>query len=317
MQKTRAKFEISDSVYLAGRFGMVGRAIERNLAANGVSCVGKSSHSLDLTARDQVFHEIETIRPEYLVIAAAKVGGILANSNEPVSFLSHNLQIQTNLMDAAHASGVKRILFLGSSCIYPRMSAQPIKEEELLNGPLESTNEAYAIAKIAGIKLVQAYRRQFGHHWISAMPTNLYGPFDNFDPESSHVIPGLIQRFDKAKSEDAPTVTIWGDGTPKREFMHVDDLAGACNLLLKVYDDPTPINVGTGEEITIKDLAVLIKEIVGFKGEIIFDWSKPNGTPRKILNTDKLAGIGWRNKIRLVEGIQETYFWYQENKSRG
>ena len=305
-------FEGIESVYLAGRYGMVGRALERRLTNRGVECLGESSSVLDFTSREAVFHEFARIRPRNLIISAAKVGGIFANAESPVDFLSINLQIQTNLMDAAHANGIERVLFLGSSCIYPKFATQPISESELLRGPLEETNEAYAIAKIAGVKLIQAYQKQYGARWISAMPTNLYGPYDNFDPITSHVIPALIYKISVAKQNGFPSVTLWGDGSPLREFMHVDDLADACVFLLSSYDEATPINVGSGYETSIRNLAETIKSVIGYEGEIKYDHSKPNGTPRKLLNSQKLQELGWTASISLNEGIKRTYEWYQK-----
>jgi GDP-L-fucose synthase len=279
--------------------------------------MGKSSRDLDLTNRQSVFDEMRQFMPEILVIAAAKVGGIGANSNLPVDFLSVNLQIQTNLLDAAHHYEIDRVLFLGSSCIYPRLAAQPIVEASLLTGALEPTNESYAIAKIAGLKLVEAYRRQFGHRWISAMPTNLYGPRDNFNVESAHVLPALLHRFHIANLSGAKSVDIWGDGSPLREFLHVEDLARACLVLLTSYDEPTPINVGSGDEVSIQDLARLISNIVGYGGEITFNNSKPNGTPRKFLDSTRMRELGWRPQYDLKTGIASTYDWFVANNQEG
>jgi GDP-L-fucose synthase len=289
---------------------MVGSAIALEASRQGHHVLGKSSKDLDLTNRSLVFDELEFERPDVLIIAAAKVGGIGANSNLPVDFLSVNLQIQTNLLDAAHSANINRLLFLGSSCIYPRNAPQPIPESSLLTGALEPTNEAYALAKITGVKLVQAYRRQFGKKWISIMPTNLYGPRDNFDLENSHVLPALIKKFFDAKVRNAPKVTVWGDGSPLREFLHVEDLARACLMLLSVYDDDLPINIGSGYELSIKDLAELISKITKFDGKIDFDESKPNGTPRKILDSTKILNIGWAPSISLENGISSTYDWF-------
>jgi GDP-L-fucose synthase len=250
-----------------------------------------------------------------MIIAAAKVGGILANKTFPVEFLSENLQIETNLIDAAFAARTPKLLFLGSSCIYPKLALQPLREEYLLTGPLEETNEPYALAKIAGLKLVQAYRRQYGFHWISAMPTNLYGPGDNFSPEGSHVLPALIRRFHEAKLSGAPSVTVWGSGKPLREFLHVDDLASACLLLLDKYDDDVAVNVGSGEEISISELAKLISEVIGYSGEIVFDSSKPDGTPRKLLENSRLSALGWTPKVSLRDGIKTNYEWFLSNQA--
>jgi GDP-L-fucose synthase len=246
-------------------------------------------------------------------MAAAKVGGIKANSDQPVEFLTENLQIQSNILDAAHATNVKRFLFLGSSCIYPKMSAQPIKEEYLLTGTLEPTNEPYAIAKIAGLKLIQAYRKEYGHSWISAMPTNVYGPFDNFDPTTSHVLPALIRKFHDAKKTNSEVVTLWGSGQPLREFIHSDDLASALLFLLENFDSDLPINVGSGQEVAIRELAQIIKEIVGFTGEILWDTKMPDGTPRKALDSTEIKRLGWTNAIDLKSGIEQTYKWFCSN----
>ena len=296
---------------------MVGSAIAIEAKSQGYDVTGKSSRDLDLTNRKSVFDEMSQIRPDILVIAAAKVGGIGANSNLPVDFLSVNLQIQTNLLDAAHHYEIERVLFLGSSCIYPRLAAQPIAESSLLTGELEPTNESYAIAKIAGLKLVEAYRRQFGHRWISAMPTNLYGPRDNFNVETAHVLPALIHRFHIANLADAKSVDIWGDGSPLREFLHVEDLARACLILLTSYDEPTPINVGSGDEVSIQDLARLISNTVGYGGEITFNNSKPNGTPRKFLDSTRMRELGWRPQYNLKTGIASTYDWFVANNQEG
>lgn len=292
---------------------MVGSAIATAARSKGFQLLGKSSKELDITNRTTVFEELLSTKPDVLVIAAAKVGGIGANSSKPVDFLSINLQIQTNLLDAAHAADISRVLFLGSSCIYPKLAPQPIPESALLTGELEPTNEPYAIAKIAGLKLVEAYRRQYGRHWISAMPTNLYGPRDNFDLESAHVLPALIHRFHNAKLDGSPTVRIWGDGTPLREFLHVNDLANACLMLLDKYDDSVAINIGSGEEISILDLASRIASIVGFNGEITFNTSQPNGTPRKLLDSTRIKQLGWRPQVGLEEGLASTYDWFLTN----
>jgi GDP-L-fucose synthase len=301
-------------IYVAGHKGLVGSAIGRAIEAGGEhSWIGQSHNELDLLDRKAVFDYLEMSKPDAVVIAAAKVGGILANNTYPVEFLSQNLQIETNLMDAAHSAGVERLLFLGSSCVYPKFSKQPIKEEYLLTGELEKTNEAYAISKISGLKLVQAYRRQYAHKWISAMPTNIYGPGDNFDSESSHVLPALIRKFHDAKVRGDQSVTLWGSGSPLREFLHADDLAAACIFLIDSYDDGVAINIGTGNDISIKDLAELIKTIVGFDGRIEWDTAKPDGTPRKLLDVSRINALGWRPTISLEDGINSTYSWYQEN----
>ena len=301
-------------IYVAGHRGLVGSAIVRAIDKTPEhSWIGKTHSELDLLNRKLVFDFVQAEKPDAIVIAAAKVGGIYANKTSPVEFLSENLQIETNLMDAAHAAGINQLLFLGSSCVYPKLALQPIKEEYLLTGELEKTNEAYALAKISGIKLVQAYRSQYGHHWISAMPTNMYGPGDNFDLESSHVLPALIRKFHDATTGDAVSVSLWGTGSPLREFMHADDLASACLFLLSNYDSDLPINVGTGSEISIQDLAHLIQDIVGFKGEIVWDGSKPDGTPRKLLDSSRINSLGWEAEIPLEQGLASTYEWYLSN----
>jgi GDP-L-fucose synthase len=304
-------------LYIAGINGMVGSAIAEEAKKQGHEVLGKSSKELDLTNRDAVFAEMQSVKPDALVIAAAKVGGIGANSTFPVDFLSVNLQIQTNLLDAAHAADIERVLFLGSSCIYPKFAPQPIPESALLTGELEPTNEPYAIAKIAGLKLVEAYRKQYGHKWISAMPTNLYGPRDNFDLESAHVLPALIHRFHNAKVNDLAEVAIWGDGTPLREFLHVEDLASACLMLLDEYDGSVAINVGSGQETSILELARSISKIVGFEGNIKFDQTKPNGTPRKLLDTKFLGNMGWKARVGLIDGLASTYAWFLNNNAKG
>jgi GDP-L-fucose synthase len=301
---------------VAGINGMVGSAIALEAKAQDHEVVGKSSKELDLTNRADVFQEIISTKPDFLVVAAAKVGGIGANSTMPVDFLSVNLQIQTNLIDAAHAAGVGRVLFLGSSCIYPRLASQPINESSLLTGELEPTNAPYAIAKIAGLKLIEAYRVQFGHRWISAMPTNLYGPRDNFNLETAHVLPALIHRFHNAKIANSTEVAIWGDGTPLREFLHVEDLARACLMLLDSYDDSVAINIGSGQEISIAKLATLVSKIVGFTGGISFNTDRPNGTPRKLLNSSKISELGWKPKINLEDGIALTYDWFLKHQTK-
>jgi GDP-L-fucose synthase len=295
-------------LYVAGHMGLVGSAIVRAIeSAAEHSWIGKTHAELDLLDRRAVFEYVAAEKPDAIIIAAAKVGGIHANSTYPAQFLSENLQIETNLMDAAHAAGIKRLLFLGSSCVYPKFAEQPIKEEYLLTGELEKTNEAYALAKISGLKLVQAYRKQYGHSWISAMPTNMYGPGDNFDLQNSHVLPALILKFHDAKSLGDKSVTVWGTGSPRREFLHSDDLASACLFLLENYDDEIPINVGTGVDISIKDLAALIGEKVGFSGLIEWDTTKPDGTPRKLLDVSRLSKLGWKSQITLEEGLETTY----------
>jgi GDP-L-fucose synthase len=298
--------------YVAGHRGLVGSALWRHLGASGFTdLVGRTSAELDLRDRDAVFAFVAAQRPATVILAAARVGGIGANAAEPVEFLSDNLRIQVNVLDAALAHGVDRLLFLGSSCIYPKHAPQPIREDALLTGPLEPTNDAYAIAKIAGVLHVQAARRQHGARWISAMPTNLYGPGDYFDPERSHVLPGLLRRFSLAADAGDPAVTVWGTGTPRREFLHVDDLARACLLLLDSYDAPEPVNIGTGSDVTIRELAGIIAEVAGYQGRIEFDPSRPDGTPRKLLDVSRLAALGFRPQIGLADGIRSTYEWWR------
>jgi GDP-L-fucose synthase len=301
-------------IYVAGHRGLVGSATVRAIESEGKhTWIGQTRSELDLLDRKAVFEYVAKEKPDAVVIAAAKVGGIHANHTYPVQFLTENLQIETNLMDAAHAAGILRLLFLGSSCVYPKLAQQPIKEEYLLTGELEKTNEAYALAKISGLKLVQAYRKQYGHKWISAMPTNMYGPGDNFDLENSHVLPALIRKFHDAKVQGKPSVTLWGTGSPKREFLHSDDLGRACIFLLENYDDEVAINVGVGEDVSIKELAELIQGVVGFEGEVIWDSSKPDGTPRKLLDVSRISSLGWKAQIRLEDGIRSTYEWFKAN----
>ena len=301
------------TTYVAGHRGMVGSAVWRRLEAAGFHDLqGRASSDLDLRDRAAVFDFFAETRPRYVVLAAAKVGGILANDAHPVEFLSDNLRIQTNVMDAALEQRVERLLFLGSSCIYPRLAAQPIREDSLLTGHLEPTNDAYAIAKIAGILGVQAVRREYALPWISAMPTNLYGPGDNFSPTGSHVLPALIRRYDEARATGAPTVTNWGSGSPLREFLHVDDLADACLHLLEHYDDGVQVNVGTGQDAPIRDIAALVAEAVGYTGETVWDTTKPDGTPRKLLDVGLLHSLGWRASTSLRDGIAATVAWYRE-----
>lgn len=295
-------------IYVAGHRGLVGSAIVRAIERSDQhTWIGRVRTELDLLDRKAVFDFIESEKPDWVVIAAAKVGGIRANSEFPVQFLSENLQIETNLLDACHASNIRRVLFLGSSCIYPKMCPQPINEDYLLTGPLEPTNEAYALAKIAGLKLVQAYRAQYEHDWISAMPTNLYGPGDNFDLKNSHVLPALVRKFHEAKKQGAPEVTLWGSGSALREFLHADDLATACLHLLENYSGDVALNVGSGREVSIKELATLIAEIVGYSGRIVWDVSMPDGTPRKFLDTTRISETGWAPEISLEKGIRAVY----------
>lgn len=308
--------KLDSKVYIAGHRGLAGSAIWRRFEALGYTrLVGRSSSELDLRDRDAVFAFMKAERPDVVIDAAARVGGIHANNTYPADFLSENLQIQVNVMDAANAAGVDRLLFLGSSCIYPKFAEQPIKESSLLTGELEPTNDAYAIAKIAGIMQVQAYRRQFGRHWISAMPTNLYGPGDNFHPENSHVLPALLRRIHEAKVSGAEELVIWGTGRPQREFLHVDDLASAVVHLLQNYDSPETINVGVGEDLSIRELAELIAEIVGYAGRLVQDATRPDGTPRKLLDVTRLSASGWHAQIPLREGIESTYAWFLENEA--
>ncbi|ROS78675.1 GDP-L-fucose synthase [Cellulomonas sp. PhB143] len=307
----------SDGFYVAGHRGLVGSAVWRHLQSEGFSrLIGRSSSELDLRDRAQVESFFDRERPKTVLVAAARVGGILANSTYPLDFLSDNLRIQVNLIDMALKFGAERLLFLGSSCIYPRLAPQPIREDALLTGPLEETNDAYAIAKIAGVLQVQAARRQHGARYISAMPTNLYGPGDNFDPTMSHVLPAMIRRFDRASTSEAPKVTCWGTGRPRREFLHVDDLAAACLFLLENYDEPEPVNVGWGEDLSIAELATLVADVTGYRGEILWDPSKPDGTPQKMLDTSRLTQLGWTPQIRLRNGLESTYRWFQDSPAR-
>ncbi len=298
-------------IYVAGHRGLVGSAIVRQIESEGKhTWVGRTRTELDLLDRDAVFAFMESEKPDAVIIAAAKVGGIQANNKFPVEFLSENLQIETNLMDAAHNANIDRLLFLGSSCVYPKFAEQPMREESLLTGALEPTNEAYALAKISGLKLVQAYRHQYGHRWISAMPTNLYGPGDNFDLENSHVLPAFIRKLHDARVSGAQSVTLWGTGSPRREFLHSDDLGRACLFLLENYDDDVAINVGIGQDITVMELAATIAQIVGFEGSIEWDTSKPDGTPRKLLDVQRLNSLGWQATTSLESGIKSTFDWY-------
>ncbi|MDI6716131.1 MAG: GDP-L-fucose synthase [Actinomycetota bacterium] len=305
----------NSKIYVAGHRGLVGSAIVRKLEAEGyTNLILRTSSELDLTDGPAVKAFFEAEKPEYVFLAAAKVGGIWANSHYPADFIYNNLAIQVNVIHNAYLYGVKKLLFLGSSCIYPKYAPQPMKEEYLLTGSLEPTNEPYAVAKIAGIKMCQAYNRQYGTNFISVMPTNLYGPNDNFDLENSHVLPALIRKFHEAKVKGLPSVSVWGTGSPRREFLYVDDLADACLFLMKHYDDSELINIGVGEDLTIKELALLIKEIVGFEGKIEFDASKPDGMARKLLDVSKINSLGWKAKVDLRQGIEATYRWYCENK---
>jgi GDP-L-fucose synthase len=306
----------TDIIYVAGHRGMVGSAIVRLLREKGfTNLLLRTRAELDLCDARAVTAFYEKYRPEYVFLAAAKVGGIWANNTQPVEFLSENLQIELNLINGAYAAGVKKLLFLGSSCIYPKFAPQPITEDALLTGSLEPTNEAYALAKICGIRLCQAYAHQYGANFISAQPTNLYGPEDNFDLETSHVLPALIHKFDLARQNTQPSLTLWGTGKAYREFLHVDDLAQACFFLMENYDSPELINVGCGRDITIRELAELIRSVTGFSGTIEWDASKPDGTPRKLLDVSKLTKLGWQAKIPLAEGIRSTYRWWLERKT--
>jgi len=301
--------------YVAGHRGLVGSAIARRLEAEGFTdIVGRTSAELDLRERGAVLDFFRETRPRYVVLAAAKVGGIVANDTYPVEFLSDNIRIQTNVIDAAHETGVERLLFLGSSCIYPKYAPQPIREEALHTGYLEHTNDAYAIAKIAGIIHIQAMRREYGHAWISAMPTNLYGPNDNFDPQGSHVLPALIRRYAEAVAQGTASVTNWGTGAPRREFLHVDDMADASLHLLEHYDGPQQVNVGTGSDVTIREIAEAIATSVGYQGETVWDASKPDGTPQKLLDVSKLAESGWTPRIDLDAGLRSTIEWFHEHE---
>jgi len=310
----RRPVDRSARIYVAGHRGLAGSAIWRHLVSEGFTdIIGATSAELDLRNRPDVFDFMRQNRPDVVIDAAARVGGILANDNYRAEFLSDNLQIQVNVMDAANDIDVDRLLFLGSSCIYPKFADQPIKETSLLTGILEPTNAAYAIAKIAGVMQVQASRKQYGRHWISAMPTNLYGPGDNFHPDHSHVLPALMRRIHDAKSNHDSEVVIWGTGTPRREFLHVDDLARASLFLLENYDDPQTINVGVGEDLSIHDLAELVADTVGFTGSLVQDDSKPDGTPQKLLDIGRLTNLGWTASIELRQGVADTYEWYLHN----
>ncbi|MGD8387549.1 MAG: GDP-L-fucose synthase [Desulfobacteraceae bacterium] len=312
-----------NKIYVAGHHGLVGSAMLRRLKEKGYSRLVTRTHAeLDLTRQGEVEAFFREERPEVVFLAAARVGGILANNTYPADFIRENLQIQTHVIHEAYRAGVKKLLFLGSSCIYPRDCPQPMKEEHLLSGKLEPTNEPYAVAKIAGITMCRAYNRQYGTRFVSVMPTNLYGPGDNFDLQNSHVLPALIRKFHEAQSEQKGVVTVWGTGRPRREFLHVDDMADACVFVMEHYDGDEILNVGTGKDIPIQDLAFLIRDVVGFKGDVRFDPSKPDGTPQKLLDVSRLEALGWKSRIPLREGIEETYQCYveqadQQNDSRG
>ena len=301
-------------IYVAGHNGLVGSAIVRRLRDEGFdNLLLRRSKELDLREQQAVRDFFAREKPDYVILAAAKVGGILANDTYPAEFIYDNLMMETNIVHAAYQNDVKKLLALGSTCIYPKMAPQPLREDSLLTGPLESTNEWYAVAKIAGIKLCQAYRKQYGCNFIAAMPTNLYGPGDNFDLEKSHVMPALIRKFHTAKLEKRASVTVWGSGKPLREFLHVDDLADACLFLLEHYSGEDIVNIGVGEDLSIADLAAIVRDVVGFEGEIVYDASKPDGTPRKLVDVSKINGLGWRAKTGLHEGVAQTYQWFLDN----
>ncbi|MDY3959063.1 GDP-L-fucose synthase [Romboutsia timonensis] len=306
--------ELNSKIYVAGHRGLVGSAIVRNLEAKGYTNIIYRTHEeLDLTNQADVQAFFKEEQPEYVILAAAKVGGIHANNTYPADFIYDNLMIQNNVIKAAHDYNVKKLLFLGSTCIYPKMAPQPIREEYLLTGALEETNEAYAVAKIAGLEMCKFFKRQYGDNFISCMPTNLYGPNDNFDLKSSHVLPALIRKFHEAKISGKHTVEVWGTGTPLREFIYVDDMADACVFLMENYDGEQHVNIGTGEEVSIRQLAETVREVVGFEGELVFNTDMPDGTPRKLTTVDKLHGLGWKHKISLNEGIKLAYTWFLEN----
>ena len=310
--------EKSARIYVAGHRGLVGAAVVRALRQQGYhGLILRTHRELDLTEQSVVRDFFQRERPDFVVMAAARVGGIYANSSHPALFMRDNLMIQDNVIDSAHRFGVRKLVFLGSSCIYPKFAPQPIKEEYLLTGPLEPTNEWYAIAKIAGLKMCQAYRREFGFCAISLMPTNLYGPGDNFDLQNSHVLPALIRRFHEAKVGGAESVTIWGSGTPRREFLHVDDLADAVVHLFKTYDAEDIVNIGCGVDVAISELADLVKTVIGYEGRLAFDTTKPDGTPRKLLDITRLSALGWRAKIPLRTGIEHTYAWFKDHVAEG
>ncbi len=306
--------EKNERIFIAGHEGMTGSAILHRLKENGFTkLVVRTSSELDLTDQKMVFDFFMDEKPDYVFLTAAKVGGILANSRYPAEFIYSNIQSQTNIMHSAWKSGVKKLLFLGSSCVYPKGCPQPMKEEYLLTGKLESTSEPYAIAKITGIKMCQSYNLQYGTNYISVIPADLYGPHDDFDPETSHVLPALIRKMHKAKTSNQPEVIIWGTGSPRRESLHADDLAEACLFLMNHYDEPEIINVGSGKDLSIRELALLIREVVGLKGEVVFNESKPDGAPRKLLDISKITKLGWSPKISLERGIRQTYQWYEDH----
>ena len=310
-QRESKEMDKNSKIYIAGHRGLVGSAILRRLQTDGyTNLICRSRAELDLCKQDETQLFFATERPEYVFLAAARVGGILANASYPADFIGENLAIQTNVIQSAHRNGVRKLAFLGSSCIYPRLAPQPIREQALLTGPLEETNECYAIAKIAGIKMAQAYRKQYGFNAISIMPTNLYGPCDNFDLQTSHVLPALIRKAHDAKVAGAPELLVWGSGMPRREFLHVDDMAEACLFLMKRYDEPDIINVGTGCDVSIRTVAEMIAQVTGFKGRLIFDHSKPDGTPRKLLDVSRIRALGWKHRYTLEDGLADTYRCY-------
>ncbi|MEO1610325.1 MAG: GDP-L-fucose synthase [Pseudomonadota bacterium] len=315
MAEIADNFQLSGKrIFVAGHRGLVGSALVRRLQSENCEIITAGKSELDLRRQDAVEWFINNNQLDAVIVAAAKVGGILANSTYPVDFLYDNLMIEANLISAAYLAGVSKLLFLGSSCIYPRLATQPMREEVLLTGPLEPNNEWYAMAKIAGIKLCQAYRLQYGANFISAMPTNLYGPYDNFDLASSHVLPALLRKIHQAKEERQDEVVVWGTGKPRREFLHVDDVADALVFLLRNYDGLEHINVGTGEDVSIEELALIIAQVVGFKGQVKYDTSKPDGTPRKLLDVSRMSGLGWKAQIALPDGIEQTYRWFLDNQ---
>ena len=304
----------NDKIYVAGHRGLVGSAIVRNLKSKGYeNVIGRTHKELDLTNQAAVRDFFEEEKPDVVVLAAAKVGGINANNTTPAEFAYENMQIQCNVIECCHRYKVKKLLFLGSTCIYPKMAPQPIPEDALLTGPLETTNEAYAIAKIAGLEMCKFYKRQYGDDFISCMPTNLYGPHDNYDLSGSHVMPAMIRKFHEAKVNDAPSVELWGTGTPLREFLYVDDMADACVFLLENYSGEQHVNIGTGKEVTIRQLAETVKEVVGYQGDIVWNKDMPDGTPRKLTDVTKLHGLGWTHKVELKEGVELAYQWFKDN----
>ncbi|BFP51531.1 GDP-L-fucose synthase family protein [Streptomyces griseus] len=309
-ESARSLLRPGSRIFVAGHRGLVGSAVARRLADDGHEVLTRGRDLLDLCDAARTETYLKEVRPDVVVLAAAKVGGIMANSTYPVQFLEDNLRIQLSVIAGAHAAGTERLLFLGSSCIYPRLAPQPIREDALLTGELEPTNEAYALAKIAGIVQTRSYRRQYGASYISAMPTNLYGPGDNFDLETSHVLPALIRRFHEARRDGAPEVTLWGSGSPRREFLHVDDLAAACVRLLEAYDGDEPVNIGCGEDLTIRELAETVRDVTGYQGRIEWDTSKPDGTPRKLLDVTRLSSLGFKPQIPLRDGVARTYAWW-------